>query len=273
MAFDPAAATARYIDGLGAEALQKAAAYTSGNHWTLLWGLLISALVTWIIVRLGLLERVSARLGQRGWALRTFLVCAVYLLVSAIFALPWSIYTDWIRETAYGRTTQPLGDFLFQGLISTALSAVLVGLFLLGVYALIRRAGRGWWIWASGLTGLAVSVMMLVAPVLLQPIFNSYQPVPDGPVRTELLKLADQAGISHDRLFMYDGSRQSSNFTANVAGVMGSARIAISDVAMKQASLDEVKAVTGHEIGHYVLGHVWRFVAMSSLLALVGFFL
>jgi STE24 endopeptidase len=85
--------------------------------------------------------------------------------------------------------------------------------------------------------------------------------------------MAAKAEIPSDRIFMFDGSRQSNNFTANVSGVLGSARIAISDVALKQASLEEVKAVTGHEIGHYVLGHVWRSVAVLSVLAIVLFFL
>jgi STE24 endopeptidase len=72
---------------------------------------------------------------------------------------------------------------------------------------------------------------------------------------------------------VYDGSRQSNNFTANVAGLGASARIAISDVAFKGASLNEVRAVTAHEIGHYVLDHVWRSVLVLSALATVVFFL
>lgn len=71
MAFNPAAETARYIDSLGPEALQKAADYTSASHWMSLWGLLASAVVTWIIVRLGILDKVSAKLEKRGWSLRT----------------------------------------------------------------------------------------------------------------------------------------------------------------------------------------------------------
>jgi STE24 endopeptidase len=85
--------------------------------------------------------------------------------------------------------------------------------------------------------------------------------------------MARRAGVPADRIFVYDGSRQSNNFTANVAGLAGSARIAISDVAFKGASLDEVKAVTGHEIGHYVLGHVWRAVGVTAGLAILFFFL
>ena len=72
---------------------------------------------------------------------------------------------------------------------------------------------------------------------------------------------------------MFNGSRQSNNFTANVSGLGGAARIAISDVAFKGATLDEVRAVTGHEIGHYVLGHIWRSMALLVGLSLAFFFL
>lgn len=273
MAFDPAVETARYIDGLGPEALQKAADYTIATHWMLLGGLAVTAIVTWIFVRTGLLERLWAKLQNRGWALRTFLVCTAFFLLSALISLPWGIYEEWGFEKSYGRTSQPLTDFMTQNAIGTALSSVLGGLFFLGVYALIRRTGKKWWLWSGGLAAFAAAATILLSPVSIEPIFNDYKPVPEGPVRTALLTMADEAGIPHDRVLMFDGSRQSNNFTANVSGVFGSARIAISDVALKQASLDEVKAVTGHEIGHYVLGHVWRSVFIIVFIAMLGFFL
>ena len=273
MAFDPAVETARYIDSLGPEALQKAADYTIATHWILLGGLVVTAIVTWILVRSGLLERLSSKLQNRGWALRTFLVCFAFFLLSALISLPWGIYEKWGFEKSYGRTSQPFADFITQDLIVIALSSVLGGLFFLGVYALIRRTGKKWWLWSGGLAAFAAAAAILLSPVLIEPIFNDYKPVPEGPVRTALLTMADEAGIPHDRVLMFDGSRQSNNFTANVSGVIGSARIAISDVALKQASLDEVKAVTGHEIGHYVLGHVWRSVFIIVFIAMLGFFL
>lgn len=273
MAIDPAAATAAYIDSLGPETLAKAAAYTSGSHWLLLWGLVVSGLTSWIIIRLGILDSLSARLAGRGFVLRTWFVCAAFMLLSSLISLPWAIYESWWRETSYGRTSQPLADYLGQGAISIVIGAVLGGLFFLGVYALIRRAGRTWWIWSGGLSAFAISATLLLSPILIEPLFNQYKPVPQGPVREALLKMADEAKIPHDRIFIYDGSRQSNNFTANVSGVMGSARIAISDVALGKASLDEVKAVTGHEIGHYVLLHIWRSVIILSLLSILFFFL
>ena len=273
MPFDPQAATAAYIDSLGADALAKAAAYTAGNHWLLLWGLVVSAIFTWVIVRWGILDRLATRLARRGVNLRTFVVATTFFALSSLLTLPWELYADWWRESRYGRSSQPLADYLGQQAIGIVIFALLVGLFFVGIYALIRRAGRRWWIWSGGLTAAALAAFLLAAPVFIEPIFNEFEPVPEGEVRDALVEMAQRAGVPADRIFVYDGSRQSNNFTANVSGVGGSARIAISDVAFKGASLDEVKAVTGHEIGHYVLHHVWRTVAVFSALAILFFFL
>ncbi len=273
MAINPAAETARYIDSLGPAALEKAASYTFGGHWLLLWGVIVSAIVTWIVVRWGILDRIAARFEKRASAVRIWAVCAAFFLISAIMTLPWSIYEEWWREKSYGRTSQPLTDFLAQDAIGITLATVLGGLFFIGVYALIRNTGRLWWLWAGGLSAASLTAFLLVAPIVIEPLFNDYKPVPAGPVRDALIVMADEAKIPHERIFMYDGSRQSNNFTANVSGILGSARIAISDVALGKATLDEVRAVTGHEIGHYVLGHIWRQVIVLSLLAVLFFFL
>jgi STE24 endopeptidase len=273
MTFDPDAATRAYIDSLGAAELAKAAAYTAGNHWLMLWGLVVTGIVTWIIVRWGILDRLTAKLSRCGPNLRAFVVAAAVLVLSALIRLPWSLYQEWWRERSYGRTSQPLGDFLTQGAIGIALMALIGALFAMGVYALIRRTGRWWWLWSGGLTAAAMTALLLLTPILIEPIFNDYKPVPRGDVRDALVVMAERAGVPTDRIFVYDGSRQSNNFTANVSGLGGSARIAISDVAFKGASLDEVKAVTGHEIGHYALGHVWRIVILTSVLAVLFFFL
>jgi len=231
MAFDPQAATAAHIDSLGADVLAKAAAYTAGNHWLLLWGLVVSGVFTWVIVRWGILDRVAARMARRGVNLSAFVVAATFFVLSSLLTLPWELYADWWRESRYGRTSQPLSDYLGQQAIGIAIFAVLVGLFFVGVYALIRRAGRRWWIWSGGLTAAALAAFLLAAPVFIEPIFNEFEPVPEGEVRDALAGMAQRAGVPADRIFVFDGSRQSNNFTANVSGVAGYARVASSVVA------------------------------------------
>jgi len=273
MEFDPQLATQELINGLGEQALAKAAAYTSGNHWLMAGSLMVSLVVAWLLIRSQLLVRLNDRLAQRGFFIRSFAVCAAFLVLSSIMELPWSVYANWWRETQYGRTSQPLADYLGQSGIGLATNALLMGLFFTAVYALIGRAGRQWWLWSGGLTAAFVAGVLLLSPVVLEPLFNDYQPVPEGEVRDAVEAMAKDANIPLDRVFMFDGSRQSNNFTANVSGIGASARIAISDVALNEASLDEVKAVTGHEVGHYVLGHIWYLVGSLTLVVMAGFFI
>src|SRR5690349_18481013 len=183
MAFDPNAATARYIDSLGPAALEKAHHYTVGKEWMLLWGLLVAALVTWLIVRWGLLDRISTRMGDRRRNLRAFVIALVYLFVSTIITLPWSIYADWWREKSYGRTAQPFGDWFMQLGIATAISTIIGALLLMGIYWLMRRAGKAWWLWSAGLVAVGFAFVVLLAPVFIEPMFNKFEPVPPGQVR------------------------------------------------------------------------------------------
>src|SRR3954447_25449642 len=269
MAFDPNAATARYIDSLGPAALQKAHDYTIGKEWMLLWSLVVSAVVTWLIVRSGILDRLSSKIPERRRNLRAFVIALFYLIVSTLLSLPWDIYGSWWREKSYGRTSQGLGDFLFQGALLSLISSVLVAIFAVGIYWLMRRAGKSWWLWSGALAAVALAFFMLAAPILIEPLFNKYEPVPAGQVRDAVVGMAGRAGIPPDKVYMFNGSRQSNNFTANAGGVGSTARVAISDVAFKNATLDEVRAVTGHEIGHYVLKHTWWGILFFSVLVVV----
>lgn len=265
----PAQEAARLIDALGADALAKSQAYTIGNEVLMVVGVAVSVLLAWIMVRFRLLDRVAAKVEKRRWWLATMLTGMAFFAIGDLLRLPFTIYESWWRPRSYDLSKQPLGDWLGQFALGEAISILLGGLFLLGIFTLIRKTGTRWWAWGAGFTGLVTVLMLLVTPVLLMPLFNKFEPVPPGPVRTALEQIADDVQIPHDRIFMYDGSRQSENFTANVAGIGPTARIAISDVALKKASLAEVRAVTGHEAGHYKLGHVWRYIWVFPLLTAV----
>ena len=265
------AATARYIDSLGPAALQKAHDYTVGKEWMLLWALVVTGVVTWLIVKSGMLDKFAGKIAERRRNLSAFVVSLGFLLASAVLTLPWTLYDGYFRERAYGRTSQPLSDFLGQLALSTVINTLIAALFLVGVYWLMRRTGKRWWLWSGALTAAALTVVILLAPIFIEPLFNKYEPVPPGQVRDAVVSMAQRAGIPPERVFMFNGSRQSNNFTANAGGVGNTARVAISDVAIGKASLDEVRAVTGHEIGHYVLKHTWYGILFYSIAAILLF--
>jgi STE24 endopeptidase len=275
-AFDPAAAAAAYLATLPPAAHAKAAAYTHGGHWLLLWGFLVTVLVSWLIVRSGVLPGLRRRLERRRARplLASLVVGVVYLLIDGVLSLPWSAYSGWWRQKQYGLTSQAFTGWLGEAAISLAISAVVLGLFFVALYALIRKAPRTWWLWSGGLTAVFITVMMVLAPIYVEPIFNHYTPAPPGPVRDTVAAMAKANGVPADKIFVYNGSKQSNAYTANVSGLFGSARVAMSDTMFKQgADLAEVRGVVGHEMGHYAHHHALWIAGVMSLLAVVAFFL
>jgi STE24 endopeptidase len=274
--FDPAAATAAYLAQLPPEAHAKATAYTQGGHWLDLWGFLIAVLVSFLIVRSGVLVGFRRNLERRKPrpVVVSLAVGVAYLLIDSVLSLPWSAYSGWWRQKQYGLTSQAFTGWLGETAITAVIGAVLFGLFLTALYALIRKAPRTWWLWSGGLTAVFIVIMMVLAPIYIEPIFNKYTPAPAGPVRDQVVAMAKANGIPADKIFVYNGSKQSNAYTANVSGLFGSARVAMSDTMFKQgADLAEVRGVVGHEMGHYAHYHSLWIAGVMSVLAVIAFFL
>jgi len=273
--FDPAAATAAYLAQLPPEAHVKAQHYTQGGHWLLLWGVIVSIVSAWIIIRTGVLTKVEQGVERKKGRpfLASLAVAAVFVAFSWLLELPWSVYSNWWREKQYGLTSQAFGGWLGENLMSTAISVVFTALFLALLYLLIRRARRLWWLWAGGLTAAFIVFGMLIAPIYIEPLFNKYTPAPAGPVRDEVVAMAKSVGIPSDKIFVYDGSKQSNAYTANVSGLGGSARVAMSDTMFKKgADIAEVRGVVGHEMGHYAHQHSLWITGIFAVLAVGAFF-
>lgn len=274
--FDPAAATAAYLAQLPPEVHAKAAAYTQGGYWLLLWGALVSVAIAWLVLRSGVLVRLRSRIERnkaRPW-LAALAVLAVFSLIEIAASLPWEAYSDWWRERSYGLGAQTFGAWLTQHLLSTAISTVIILILVLGLYALVRRAPRTWWLWGAGVTSVFVVILYVLGPVFISPLFNTYTPAPPGPVRDAIVEMAKANNVPSDQIYVYDGSKQSNRYTANVSGLFGTARISMSDVMFKKgADLAEVRGVVGHEMGHYVMRHTLIAAAGYSVMALLFFFL
>lgn len=274
--FDAAAATQAYLATLPPEAHAKATAYTQGGHWVLLWAAVVAVVVAWLVLKSGVLVKVrnSVEAGKsRPW-LAVVAVVVVDMLIEGLLTLPWSAYEDWWRQKSYGLTDQAFGGWAGETLLMLAISLVMTVALASGVYALMRKAPKTWWAWGGGLVAVAFMVIMVVSPVFIEPLFNTYTPAPPGPVRDTVVTMANANGVPSDKIYVYDGSKQSNRYTANVSGLFGTARIAMSDTMFKQgADLAEVKGVVGHEMGHYVHMHsIWLASAFGAL-ALVLFFL
>lgn len=276
MTFDPQAATAAWLATLSPADTAKAVAYTQGGHWLILWSFVVSIVVAWIIIRTDLLGKIREGIEKRKArpVLASFVVGLVYLVFSWVLTLPWAVYSEWYREGQYGLTEQPFMGWFVEGLMSAAISTVVMAIVLIAVYALIRRARAFWWAWAAGLTAIVMVIGLVVSPIVIEPLFNTYTPAPNGPVRDAVVALAVKTGTPSDKIYIYNGSKQSDRYTANVSGLFGSARVAMSDVMFtKGADLAEVKGVVGHEMGHYVHAHVLWILGVMIVLSALAFWL
>lgn len=266
MAFDPELATQAYMATLKGAARARSDAYFEGGYWLVLWEFLATVGANLIVLQLGWAGRLSKwAQAKAGPMLAPLLFAVPYLLLITLIMAPYTVYTEFFREHAYGLSNQNFAEWGGEALIGIAVDTLIAAILWMGVSAVIRRFPRGWWLGGTGLSVLALMATITLAPVYLDPLFNEYKPLPDGPVKTEVLKLARANGVPADNVFLVDASRQSDRISANVKGMFGTTRIALNDNLMKQ-DINEIRAVMAHELGHYVLNHIWTLLLGMSLI-------
>jgi STE24 endopeptidase len=275
---DPAAvgveaATMAYLDSVPPDKRARSDAYFEGGYWLKLWGFLWSSLVLLALLHTGL----SAWMRDRAAGLTRirFLQPAVYWVgfafVTAIVAFPLTVYAEFFREHQYGLSTQTFGPWLGDQMKGLALSLIFGALLVAVLYAVLRRVGRSWWLWATAVVVGFFIVAAMIAPVYINPIFNTYEPLRDPAVRDPILSVARANGIPADEVWEVDASRQTTRISANVSGMFGTQRITLNDNLLERTSPAAVQAVMGHEIGHYVLNHVYELVYVLGLVMAIGF--
>ncbi len=141
----------------------------------------------------------------------------------------------------------------------------------MGLYAVLRHKPRSWWLWGAAVVMAFEIVGVALGPVFIAPIFNKYTPVHDEAIRQSILAMAHEKGIPADDVYETDISRRSDRITAFVAGALGTTRVVMGDTALKRCTPDEIRMIMGHEMGHYALHHIWRGIAFSGVLIVLGF--
>ncbi len=272
-AFDPVAATNAYLATVPAEARSRSDAYFEGGYWLQLWDFLLGVAVNLGLLASGLSRRMRdlAERLARPRALRTFLYWAQYLLATSLVLFPVTLYEGFTREHAYGLSNQTLGAWLKEQGIGLALGLVLGGAAVTGLYAVVRRLPRTWALWGAVTTIAFLVLSFLVAPVYIAPLFNRYTRLSDPVVREPVLALARSEGVDARDVWVFDASRQTKRVSANVSGLAGTMRISLNDNLLERCSLAEIEAVMGHEIGHYVLDHVYKGIVFFGVLIVIGF--
>jgi STE24 endopeptidase len=241
------------------------ALYFVGNAWS--FGVLLLLLVTGLSRRM----RVAAgRVTTRPFLL-AMLYIALFTIAVAILEFPLSYYAGFVVPHQFDLTDQSFGSWLadmLKGLaVGIAIGSVVGALALLA----IRRFSR-WWMVLWLATVPLIILMVVVQPIFLDPIFNKFEPLKDEVLRRKLVDLASRAGIEGGRVYQVNKSKQTKTMNAYVNGIGPTNRIVMWDTLLTKLSHDEVLAVMGHEMGHYVMKHIWKTLAFLLALSVVVFY-
>jgi STE24 endopeptidase len=271
--FDPAAATRAYLATVPADVRARSDAYTEGGYWIEVWGTLLSAVILLLLLRTGWSRRARdwAERRSRRRPVRTLLYYVPFTLAVTLLTFPFTVYTGFVREHAYGLATQGFGGWMRDQVVALGVSLVLGGIAVAVLYEVLHRFPRAWPTLGAAVTTGFIVIGALIAPIFIAPLFNRYTLLTDARIRDPIVRLAHANGIAADRVYVMDASRQTTRISANVSGLLGTERITLNDNLLRRGSLPEIEAVMGHEMGHYVLLHIYQFILFFALVAMGGF--
>jgi STE24 endopeptidase len=272
-AFDVKAATDAYLATVPPDKKARSDAYFEGGYWLQLWDFLFGAAVAILLLQ----SRISTRI--RDWAVpisswrgvQDLLYFIVFLLITTVIQFPLVVYEGYIREHKYGLATQTFGPWMRDQLVGFAVGAVLGGIAVMALYAIVRRLGKNWWVWGAVVSIVFQGIVSLIAPVYIAPLFNTFNKLQDAKIKDPILSMARANGIPAREVYEVDASRQSTRVSAYVSGFLGTERIVLNDNLLKRCSPEEIQSVMGHEMGHYVLHHVYKDLLFFGVLTVIGF--
>jgi STE24 endopeptidase len=273
MSLDPTAATEAWLNSVPQDKREKSDAYFEGTYWLILWNYLVAGAISILLLS----SRISVRLrdfAERLTRYKTLQVACystAYLLLVYVLSFPLNVYEHFIREHQYGLATQSFPAWFREQLIGLGITLIGATIFFIVLYAVFRRPPKTWWIWGTGVVVASSFFLLFIAPVFIEPLFNTYKPLTKPEISEPILAMARANEIPVKQVFEVDASRQTTRVSANVSGILGTTRIALNDNLLKQCTVPEIRAVMAHEMGHYVLNHGAKLLTYIGIFILIGF--
>jgi STE24 endopeptidase len=223
------------------------------------------------VVAFALADRLPPALRNADGPLLTAAYNAAATLLDAVLDTPIDYAERFVLERRYGLSDQTVSDWLRERAKGTLLGMTLGTPLVAGLLVIARRFPKTWPILSSAAALPLLTLLTLVAPVYLAPIFNKFERL-DGRLEVRLRTLAARYGAGNADIFRFDMSRQTKKANAYVSGLLGSHRIAIADTLLESFDDDEIEFIVAHELGHYVARDTWTSIAVGSVAATVLIF-
>jgi Zn-dependent protease with chaperone function len=217
------------------------------------------------------LRDLARRLGK-WWFPTVGLYVVLFLAILFLIDLPLAYYQGFVRQHAYGLSNQTRLKWLTDSVLSLGVEMVGGFCFAWVPYFLMARSPRRWWLYTAVLSVPFLFLTVFVKPIWIDPLFNDFGPMHDKVLEESILELASRAGIEGSRVFEVDKSIDTNAVNAYVTGILGTKRIVLWDTLIARLDEKELLVVMGHEMGHYVLGHLVRSIVLSFLITVAGLY-
>ncbi len=252
----------------GARQVERATAYSSAQRH-LGWASLVVSLVVGLLLGLTRLGSAVVRRLRGRWWWRALLATLLVLLAGEVATAPFSVL---VRRNALeaGLSTQPWPGWLRDQVVSLGLSWVYAGLVVLLVVGVARRAPRRWPLVVGAVAALLVVVGSWIYPVVVEPLFNRFTSLPDGPLRSQVLALAGEEGVPVSDVLVADASRRTTTLNAWVSGLGSTRRVVLYDNLVDDVPRRETLVIVAHELGHAKNHDVAVGTTLSALGAAAG---
>ncbi len=260
------------VDG---KKLARISAYTADSSNFGMVVTVFSQVLLLAILLSGFLPWLSETVGrwQPGFIVRGLAFFAVLGLISNLLHIPFGLYSTFVVEDRYGFNTRSLRLWFTDWIKGMAISAILSGILLLLLLALLSYLKSTWWLWAWVVIGMFELIMLWLYPVLIAPLFNKFEPISHEALKDRIVSLVGKAGLRVKGVFQMDAGKRSKHTNAYFTGIGRTKRIVLFDTLLTSHPEEEIISVLAHEVGHWKKKHVLKQLVVLEILSLFGLYL
>jgi len=240
---------------------------------------LIRLFLSFVVPAFFLLSKLSANIRNwatrkaKRWILIILLYFIVYSIIEMLIYLPLDMYTGFVRMHQYGLSNQTFNEWLIEMFKSFIVNSTIVAAIVWVPFLIIKKSPKRWWLYLALVSIPYMFFISYIQPVVIDPVFNQYKQIEDSELSTKIDGLLRKTSIENCQVYQVNKSKETNQMNAYMTGVFNTKRIVLWDTTINFLTVDEVLGVVAHEVGHYLMGHVWKSIVIGGLGSIIILYL
>ncbi len=199
------------------------------------------------------------------WVFSIIIYFVVYSLIETLIYFPLDYYTGFVRMHRYGLSNQNFNQWLVElvksFIVNTAMTAAVVWV----PFLIIKKSAKRWWLYLGLIIIPYIMFVSYIQPVVIDPVFNQYKQLEDTELSSKIDELLNETSIGNCDILQVDKSKETNQMNAYMTGVFNTKRIVLWDTTINYLNTDETLGIVAHEMGHYLMGHVWKSIVIGGI--------